>query len=165
LCYHFVKRGLGLLLNFVNSSIGYQGVSFENRSYGVVSSIAIRRNKGGINMKSRLYLCLLVASVCVLTAGHPAMASSLIETAARGDTEKVQALLAQGADVNTRDNTGGTVLLQTAWDGRTDAVRLLLEKGADVNAKDNRGGTALMAAKREGHEEIVRILKEAGAKE
>ena len=116
-------------------------------------------------MTCRLYLCLLVAGVFILAVGRPATASSLIEAASMGDTEKVQALLAKGADVHAKDNTGATVLLQTAWDGRTDAVRLLLAKGADVNAKDNKGGTALMAAKREDHKEIVRILKEAGAKE
>ena len=79
--------------------------------------------------------------------------------------DMVKALLAQGADINARENDGGTALIVATWLGHTDTVQVLLAQGADVDAKDNRGGTALMAAKREGHKEIVRILKEAGAKE
>jgi len=126
-------------------------------------------------MTCRLYLCLLVAGVFILAVGRPATASSLIEAASMGDTEKVHALLAKGADVNARDNDGSTALMAAVTYGHIDIVHALLAKGADVNAKDNagdtalmaakRGGTALMAAKREGHKEIVRMLKEAGAKE
>ena len=97
-------------------------------------------------MKCRLYLCLLVAGVAIFAVGRPATASSLIEAASMGDTEKVQILLAQGADVDARDNDGKTALMAA-----------------------KRGGTAVSAAKtaakREGYKEIVRMLKEAGAKE
>jgi len=91
--------------------------------------------------------------------------SALIEAARMGDTEKAQALLERGADVNARNNECVTALMAAAAEGHTDTVQALLEKGADVNAKNNDGKTALMRAKEKGHKEIVRMLKEVGAKE
>ena len=98
-----------------------------------------------IKMTCRLYLCLLVAGVVILAAGHPATASPLIEAASMGDTEKVQTLLAQGADVNAKDNDGFTALMMAAVYGHIDIVHALLTKAADVNATDNDGSTALIA--------------------
>jgi len=88
-------------------------------------------------MKCRLYLCLLVTGVFIFAAGRPATASSLIEAASMGDTEKVQTLLAQGADVNARDNDGSTALMAAVTYGHIDIVHALLAKGADVNARHN----------------------------
>jgi len=61
-------------------------------------------------MKCRLNRCLLVAVVFILATACPTTASSLMEAASKGDTEKVQALLAQGADVKAKTNGGGTAL-------------------------------------------------------
>jgi hypothetical protein len=41
-------------------------------------------------MNCRLNQCLLVAVVFILAAGRPAIASSLMEAASKGDTEKVE---------------------------------------------------------------------------
>ncbi len=81
-------------------------------------------------MKCRLYLCLLVAGVFILAAGRPAKASSLIEAVSMGDTEKVQTLLAQGADVNAKDNDGATALMWAKKKGQKEIVRILKEAGA-----------------------------------
>ena len=96
------------------------------------------------NLKCRLNLCLLVAVVFILAAERPAIASSLVEAASKGDTDKVQALLAKGADVNAKAYNGYTALMSAAWGGHTDIVQALLAKGADVNAKQKNGSTALM---------------------
>ncbi|MFX0200286.1 MAG: ankyrin repeat domain-containing protein, partial [Candidatus Hodarchaeota archaeon] len=81
--------------------------------------------------------------------------SPLMEAASKGDTEKVHALLAKGADVNAKDNDGLTALMRAALQGHTDTVHALLAKGADVNAKDNDGLTALMRAALQGHTDTV----------
>jgi hypothetical protein len=51
-------------------------------------------------MNCRLILCLLVTVLFILAAGRPAIASSLIEAVSKGDAEKVQVLLAEGADAS-----------------------------------------------------------------
>jgi ankyrin repeat protein len=72
-------------------------------------------------------------------------------------------LLANGADVNTRDKRGRTALMWAVlptddyprgsaegdpitWQRKLLAMQLLLEGGANVNARDGRGWTALMYA-------------------
>ncbi len=81
-------------------------------------------------MKCRLNLYLLVAVVFILAAGRPATTSSLIEAASKGDTEKVHALLAKGADVNAKDNKGGTALMAAKREGHKEIVRMLKKAGA-----------------------------------
>ena len=61
----------------------------------------------------------------------------------------IKLLISKGANVNARDNNGGTALMLAATGdaaGNEECVKLLLSKGADVNAKDMDGDTALMQA-------------------
>ena len=81
-------------------------------------------------MKCRLNLCLLVAVVFILATGYAVAQTPLMEAALRGDTEKVKALLAQGADVNAKTRFGGTALMYAARNGHKEIVRILWEAGA-----------------------------------
>ena len=45
-------------------------------------------------------------------------------------TEKVQALLAQGADMNAKNDIGGTALMYAKEKGHKEIVRILKEAGA-----------------------------------
>ena len=54
--------------------------------------------------------------------------------ARRGDVTALQALLAEGVDVNTQDGKGFTALILAAYDDHLDATRLLLEAGAALLA-------------------------------
>src|SRR5216684_8857297 len=58
----------------------------------------------------------------------------LIDRALRGDTPAVQALLANGTDVNAKDRMGRTALMEASRSGRREVVQALLANGADVNA-------------------------------
>ena len=78
--------------------------------------------------------------------------------AVRGDATIVQALVAHGADINTRDRNGETVLSTAAEKGHVSVIEVLLDKGADVNAKNEDGSTALHLAVGQGHEAIVQAL-------
>jgi len=72
-------------------------------------------------------------------------------------------LLAHGADVNAKADTGYTPLHVAAGLGQKDMVRFLLDNGADINAMDIRG-TPLQAAVLQGHEDVVALLIERKAR-
>jgi hypothetical protein len=70
-------------------------------------------------------------------------------------------LISEGADVNSKDDSGRTMLWIAAQRSSLEIVTLLIEKGADVNAKNNNGKTPLSRAT---NIEIIKLLKAAGAK-
>lgn len=84
--------------------------------------------------------------------------------AKHGDTERVQALLQQGANVNAVDRQfGATALMWAAHEGHTDIVRLLLDSGASIDAQQSLGRTALWYTAQQGRIGPAEILIAAGA--
>lgn len=81
----------------------------------------------------------------------------------RDDKERVEKLLARGADVKARDGDGDTALHGAAQTGNVEVVRMLLDKGADPNAKNQHGGTPLMWAAVFGHDAAAQLLLTRGA--
>lgn len=83
-----------------------------------------------------------------------------------GHLDCVKALLAAGADVNSRDKKEGTPLLYAVMqqEQQIDIVNELLSAGADVNARDVPGYTPLGIAADYGHEDIAILLLDQGAK-
>jgi len=71
----------------------------------------------------------------------------LIQRAARasGSLAAVQLLVARGADVNARDDIGGTALYDAICDMRLDSALYLVEHGADLNAHTVNGITMTWA--------------------
>ena len=89
----------------------------------------------------------------------------LWEAIEAGDARGVNAVIAQGVDVNAKnkDENGGTALMMAAREGNVDIVKALLAAGADIGAKDNDGDAALVWAVEEGRADIVEMLLAAGA--
>ena len=75
------------------------------------------------------------------------------------DIEKVELLLAHGADVNAATNFGRTPVMLSAQAGSAAVVKLLLERGASPNS------AALASAAARGDVAIVRLLVGAGARD
>jgi len=109
-------------------------------------------------------LWLFFAASCLSGITHAGpLEQKLIDAAFMGDDEVVQALIAQGADVNARDETGNPVLLIAVRPYSSETVKLLIDNGADVNVTGYLGDTPLLKASFQGLPELVRILLDAGA--
>ena len=107
------------------------------------------------------YLITTIAALMLVGCG-PRM--SIHEAADEGNIEFVKQHLADGTDVNEKDDDGGdTPLHDAALSGHKEIAELLIANGADVNAKDDAGGTPLINAANWGHKEIVELLIAKGA--
>ncbi|MFB3896336.1 MAG: ankyrin repeat domain-containing protein [bacterium] len=81
-----------------------------------------------------------------------------------GETiEVVNLLLARGANVNAKTNTGYTALMAAGMRGQTEVAKALIAKGAEVNARTDTGLTPLMLPARLGYTSLVKELVEHGA--
>lgn len=83
----------------------------------------------------------------------------LIQSAARGDLDGVEAALGDGAGEHLHESEGRALVL-AAQNGYVPVARRLIEAGATVNEL---GDEALLAATRKGHIPMVRYLLEAGS--
>jgi ankyrin repeat protein len=94
--------------------------------------------------KNFIFLAILVFATSVL-AGPQATAqvNDLIDAAHKGDLSRIRALLAAGADVNSKtEDRGATALTYASSAGQVEVVRALIDAGATLNAKENNGMTA-----------------------
>ena len=92
--------------------------------------------------------------------------TALHSTIAMSHWETAEALIAAGAEVNTRRKEillNTTPLMDAAARGSSSTVKALLAAGADVNAATTLGTTALIYAASDGNADVVRLLLDAGA--
>lgn len=99
-------------------------------------------------------LPLAAALMVARSADKPAMARR---------HEVALALIAHGADVNARKESGETLLHDAAADGDLAAIDLLLSHGATVGARDGAGFTPLHRAVQKGHVDAATRLIASGA--
>jgi hypothetical protein len=107
-------------------------------------------------MKKPRLCVLLIAALALADA-----ASDLLTAARKGQVNRLTALTAKGAALETRDKSGRTPLLLAAQHGHADAVRLLREKGANPAARDEDGYTAYALAllsSSDGRETVLKLL-------
>lgn len=106
----------------------------------------------------------------MLTAGaNPEIISmgALFASPPNLDATAMVRWLARGADINTRDPGGNTLLMLAASSDSipAEAVKTLISRGADVNAKNAEGRSAMDFARLRGPTPVVDLLAGAGAKE
>jgi ankyrin repeat protein len=88
----------------------------------------------------------------------------LLDRAVRaGDADVAAVLIEKGANVNSPDTDGGTILIKAAKLGNAEMAKLLLDKGANIEAKAQYGRTALIYAITDDRMGIVKLLLEKGA--
>jgi ankyrin repeat protein len=83
----------------------------------------------------------------------------------KGTKVVIEALVAQGADVNTKNNLGYTPLhIASKEGGSVEVIETLIAQGTDVNVMDNMANTPLHLAIKESDLEIVKLLLNLGAR-
>jgi len=89
--------------------------------------------------------------------------NELIQAARTGKLEAVKKLLAEGVNVDARDQLGWTALMYASSGSHVNVTKLLVSRGADVNGRNNLGWAPLMIAAGNGHADIVKLLLSKGA--
>ncbi|QDO93744.1 ankyrin repeat domain-containing protein [Formosa sediminum] len=94
---------------------------------------------------------------------NKSMVNLLCTSIAKGDTEIVKKLIANGEDVNQKSN-GLTPAMYAAKYNRVEILQLLISKGANLKVKCNKGYTALDYAKATNAKDAQLIIENAIAK-
>ncbi len=92
------------------------------------------------------------------------LTTSLVSSAANGETRKVKLLCESGVNLNVKNSDGTTALLSASSRGHYSTVEYLIKEAkADVKITDNVSHTALHKAAKSGHTDIVKLLCQSGA--
>ena len=78
--------------------------------------------------------------------------------AVENELASVEWLLDRGADVNTRNDFGGTPLMDSASLGYREICEMLLKRGADMAMQDINGDTAISKAAQTGERSVLIML-------
>ena len=114
----------------------------------------------------RKILALAFASLLALPGvawSQSAVLDQLLKETDKGDAQAVAALLDRGADPNSTDPTGSTLLMIAARQGHDAVVKLLIDRKADLARRSPAGDSALMLASLKGHLGSVKLLVDRGA--
>ena len=111
-------------------------------------------------------LLITIAAVVLVGCCEPS-SELLLQSIIDGNVEAVKQHLADGADVNVKDEARGLTPLHFATqNGQKEIVELLIADGADVNAKMNNGMTPLdcsaLIPPSSNKTEIVDLLRKHG---
>jgi ankyrin repeat protein len=116
-----------------------------------------------INMKRRVMTACLSVLFLSLPLSAIAAPGDLADAVMAGDLAAVEALLAEGADVNDKQLNGSTALHWAVYHDDLELAQRFIEDGANVQATTREGITPLHLASLYGNPDMVSSLLEAGA--
>ena len=119
-------------------------------------------------MKKSVLLCALAVFTLGLALPVHAQANkdlnaALFTAVEQGNFKEVKNLIAQGADVNAKDESEKTPLHFSAQNGDIKMAKLLIKKGAQLEAKDNGNATPLFYAAASDKNKMVKYLLSKGS--
>lgn len=86
----------------------------------------------------------------------------LLTATTQGNAAMIGVLLANGVEIEEKDEYGNTPLMRAAMTGDPNLTKLLLERGADSAARNSKGKTAADYARMSGHVEAMNLLAAGG---
>lgn len=98
---------------------------------------------GAFNSESKLLALLVAKGIKVNSINYSGLTPLAIAIQRSKNTTAAEQLIAAGADLQTRDETGANLLMLAAANARKEFVSWLMEKGADTTAKNYNGWTLL----------------------
>ena len=101
---------------------------------------------------------LVLSTILLLVSSLASADFPLTKAAYHNEIDAVKTLLADGADVNAKNEQNVTALFMASYKGNIDIVHLLLASGADVSVKTTSSDTALIVASQNGHNEVLKAL-------
>lgn len=96
-------------------------------------------------------------------ADHQLLGPLLHKAALSGRPEAVKQLLEKGADTNSEDEVGDSVMVNAMYGRSVRVAELLIDAGADINATTTSGRTPFQIAINFGGMELVELLLNRGA--
>lgn len=136
-----------------------EGADAEARDHCGLTALMfaiLKKNKEIVN-------CLIDGGASIETHEDIFGMTSAMWAVIHGDKDLVELLIKKGAKLDSRDNSGWTLLHYACNRGREELSIDLIKRGADVNAKDKEGNTPLMIAANQAKVGIIKLLLRSGA--
>ena len=103
-------------------------------------------------------------AIAELLVAKGAEVTSLHTAAYVGDRMKVEALVAEGVEIDRKSGMfGNTALHSAAAGGHGEVADFLIDKGSDVNARNRSGQIPLHIAAQAGYLDVVQLLLDRGS--
>lgn len=98
------------------------------------------------------------------TSENQMVQQDILNATNKGDIAAVQAALSKGADVNTQDDGGRSLLLIATNNKHTELAKVLVTSGADVNLQAQNQDSPFLYAGATGQTELVKLYLAHGAR-